>query len=195
MTVADRETSLAKRVDETVAQVQLAEQMDFDIAWFAEHHFSNYSMCPSPTLMGAYAAAQTQRIRLGPAVLVLPLYHPVRLVEELALLDVQSKGRLVIGLGSGYQEYEFEGFGLNIADKLSMMHELPKPPAPPTITTDFPCMHVTLPNVRVNSRSLRIACRGSTADEPIASTAWVACSHLRDTNVARTTPRAHGLPS
>ena len=101
MTVPGPEASLAKRVEETIAQVQLAEHMGFDIAWFAEHHFSNYSMCPSPTMMGAYAAARTERIRLGAAVLVLPLYHPVRLIEELALLDVQSNGRLVVGLGSG----------------------------------------------------------------------------------------------
>jgi alkanesulfonate monooxygenase SsuD/methylene tetrahydromethanopterin reductase-like flavin-dependent oxidoreductase (luciferase family) len=124
MTVADPGVSLAQRVEETIAQVQLAEQMGFDIAWFAEHHFSNYSMCPSPTMMGAYTAARTERIRLGPAILVLPLYHPVRLVEELALLDIQSKGRLVLGLGSGYQEYEFDGFGLDIADKLDMTHEI-----------------------------------------------------------------------
>jgi alkanesulfonate monooxygenase SsuD/methylene tetrahydromethanopterin reductase-like flavin-dependent oxidoreductase (luciferase family) len=101
----------------------MAEQLNFDIAWFAEHHFPNYSMCPSPLMMASYCAPLTNRLRLGPAVLVLPLYHPVRMVEELALLDIQSNGRLVIGLGSGYQEYEFSGFALDIEDKLGMTHE------------------------------------------------------------------------
>ena len=102
----------------------MAEELNFDIAWFAEHHFSNYSMCPSPLMMASYCAPVTHRLRLGAAVLVLPLYHPVRMVEELALLDIQSNGRLVIGLGSGYQAYEFSGFGLDIEEKLDMTHEV-----------------------------------------------------------------------
>ena len=124
MTVPGPDSSLTRIVTDTAELVRLAEQLDFDTAWFAEHHFSNYSMCPSPLMMAAYCAPITERIRLGPAVLVLPLYHPVRLVEELALLDVQSGGRLVLGFGSGYQPFEFEGFGHDIEGKLDMMHEL-----------------------------------------------------------------------
>ncbi|MDH3692903.1 MAG: LLM class flavin-dependent oxidoreductase, partial [Gammaproteobacteria bacterium] len=124
MTVPDRTCSLKQIIDETVTQVRMAEQLDFDVAWFAEHHFSNYSMCPSPLMMASYCAPQTDRIRLGAAVLVLPLYHPIRMIEEIALLDIQSNGRAVIGLGSGYQEYEFSGFGLDIEDKLTLAHEI-----------------------------------------------------------------------
>ena len=95
-------------------QVRLAEEAGFDVAWFAEHHFSNYCLCPSPVTMATYMAGQTSRIRLGPAVVVAPLYEPLRLLEDLAVLDQLSDGRLVLGLGSGYQQYEFHKFGLDL---------------------------------------------------------------------------------
>jgi alkanesulfonate monooxygenase SsuD/methylene tetrahydromethanopterin reductase-like flavin-dependent oxidoreductase (luciferase family) len=113
----DGSTSTSQIVADTVSMVQLADEIGFDIAWFAEHHFSNYSICPSPLMMAAYCAGLTKRIRLGPAVLVLPLYNPLRMVEEIGLLDVQSGGRAVIGIGSGYQKYEFDRFQQNLADK------------------------------------------------------------------------------
>lgn len=117
MTQRDAATTPRRIVDDTVAMVRLADDVGFDVAWFAEHHFSNYSICPSPLLMAAHCAGQTKRIRLGAAVLVLPLYNPVRLVQEIGLLDVQSSGRAVIGIGSGYQKYEFDRFGRRLADK------------------------------------------------------------------------------
>ena len=124
MSFPDRGASLRKIVSDTVDMVRLAEDLDFNTAWFAEHHFCNYSMCPSPLMMAAHCAAVTDRIRLGPAVLVLPLYHPVRMVEEICLLDVQSNGRAVIGIGSGYQPFEFERFAVDIDQKLPIFHEI-----------------------------------------------------------------------
>lgn len=108
---------------DTVAMVKLADEIGFDAAWFAEHHFSNYSICPSPAMMAAYCAGITRRIRLGAAVHVLPLYNPVRLVQELALLDLQSGGRSVIGLGSGYQKYEFDRFHRALSDRTAISME------------------------------------------------------------------------
>jgi alkanesulfonate monooxygenase SsuD/methylene tetrahydromethanopterin reductase-like flavin-dependent oxidoreductase (luciferase family) len=101
--------------NEAVEQAQLAESLDFETVWFAEHHFSNYSMIPSPLLMAAYCAGKTRKIRVGTGVLVLPLYEPVRLIEEIAFVDQVSGGRLHLGLGSGYQDYEFKRFGRNLA--------------------------------------------------------------------------------
>ena len=124
MTLPGPESSQAEVIDTTLDLVRQAEQLDFDIAWFAEHHFSNYSMCVAPLMMAARAAGVTERIRLGPAILVLPLYHPVRVVEETVFFDQVAGGRSVIGLGSGYQAYEFDGFGLDIADKLEQTHEI-----------------------------------------------------------------------
>jgi alkanesulfonate monooxygenase SsuD/methylene tetrahydromethanopterin reductase-like flavin-dependent oxidoreductase (luciferase family) len=100
---------------ETIEQVRLAEDLGFHTAWFAEHHFSNYCLCPSPVAMAIHVAAVTNKIRLGTAVVVAPLYQPLRLLEDLALLDILSDGRLVIGLGSGYQQYEFHKFGVDVA--------------------------------------------------------------------------------
>ena len=124
MTQRDSSVSPEAVVRDTVAMVQLADQAGFDIVWFAEHHFSNYSLCPSPLVMAAHCAGLTKRIRLGTAVLVLPLYNPMRMVQEIGLLDVVSGGRAVIGIGSGYQRYEFERFGLQLEDRGAMFHEM-----------------------------------------------------------------------
>lgn len=124
MTVPDRSYSQRQVLEDAMTLVRMADEVpQFDIAWFAEHHYSNYSMCPSPMMMASHCAAQTKRIKLGPAILVLPLYHPVRVAEEIAFLDILSGGRSVLGFGSGYQEFEFTGFGLDIADKFTQFHE------------------------------------------------------------------------
>jgi alkanesulfonate monooxygenase SsuD/methylene tetrahydromethanopterin reductase-like flavin-dependent oxidoreductase (luciferase family) len=124
MTQLDSSVSPREIIRDTVSMVQLADEVGFDIAWFAEHHFSNYSICPSPLVMAAHCAGLTKRIRLGAAVLVLPLYNPMRMVQEIGLLDVASDGRAVIGIGSGYQRYEFERFGLELDEKGTMFHEM-----------------------------------------------------------------------
>lgn len=111
-------------VDEAVDQTRVAEQLGFSRAWYAEHHFSNYSLCPSPLMMVAHCAALTSRIRLGSAVLVAPLYTPARLLAEIALTDTFTKGRLDIGFGTGYQNYEFERFGVDLDKNREMTHEL-----------------------------------------------------------------------
>jgi alkanesulfonate monooxygenase SsuD/methylene tetrahydromethanopterin reductase-like flavin-dependent oxidoreductase (luciferase family) len=109
--------------NETIDLVGLAEDIGFDTAWLTEHHFGNYSMCPSPLMMASNLAARTTRIKLGLAVLVLPLYHPLRVLEEIGMVDQLSDGRLVIGYGSGYQAFEFERFGLDLADNWEITHE------------------------------------------------------------------------
>jgi alkanesulfonate monooxygenase SsuD/methylene tetrahydromethanopterin reductase-like flavin-dependent oxidoreductase (luciferase family) len=111
-------------IDETLDMVKLAEAIGFDTAWMAEHHFSNYSMCVSPLVMAAYCAGVTRTIRLGTAVLVLPLYHPVRMVEEMGLVDQISNGRLVVGIGTGYQGYEFDHFGINLEERVERSLEM-----------------------------------------------------------------------
>ena len=102
--------------DEAVAQVRAAEAAGFSISWFAEHHFSNYCVCPSPLMMVARLAGETTRIRLGTGVVVVPLYHPARLLAEIGMADAMTHGRLVLGVGSGYQPFEFERFGEELAD-------------------------------------------------------------------------------
>ncbi len=108
---------------EHLEQVKLADQLGFDIAWFAEHHFSNYCTCPSPLLMAAACGPITNRIRLGTAVIVSPLYEPSRVLAEIGMADAISGGRLVLGVGSGYQPYEFERFGVDLTKSKEMMEE------------------------------------------------------------------------
>ena len=81
MGLYDRNTSPASVLRTTVDTVRMAEDLGFDFAWFAEHHFTNHSICPSSLLMVAHCATQVTRIRLGSAVLVLPFYDPLRLVQ------------------------------------------------------------------------------------------------------------------
>src|SRR5262249_11520936 len=104
-------------------QTKLADSLGYTIAWFAEHHFSNYCLCASPLMMVAHCASITRQIRLGTAVVVLPLYNPARLAAEIATADALSNGRLVPGIGAGYQPYEFERFGVDIAQNLEMTDE------------------------------------------------------------------------
>jgi alkanesulfonate monooxygenase SsuD/methylene tetrahydromethanopterin reductase-like flavin-dependent oxidoreductase (luciferase family) len=106
-----------------VEQVVHADRLGFDAAWFAEHHFSNYCICPSPLLMVAHCAGLTRDIRLGSAVVVTPLYEPARLLAEVGMADCLADGRLLLGLGSGYQPYEFERFGKRIEDARAMLGE------------------------------------------------------------------------
>ena len=119
----ERGTPPRRVFDEHVEQVCQADAVGLDIAWFAEHHFSNYCICPSPLLMAAHCAAVTESIKLAPAVIVTPLYEPARVLAEIGMVDCLAGGRLVLGVGSGYQPYEFERFGVDIAKARSMLEE------------------------------------------------------------------------
>src|SRR5712691_584775 len=79
---ADKPT--AQVFGEVAEQTRLADALGYTIAWFAEHHFSNYCLCASPLMMVAHCASITKRIRLGTAVVVLPLYNPARLAADIA---------------------------------------------------------------------------------------------------------------
>ena len=124
MTQRDPSVPASEVFAQTVEQVALADEVGLDFAWFAEHHFSNYGLCPSPLLMAAHCASVTRSIRLGTGVVVLPLYDPIRLIEEIATVDVLTDGRLDIGIGSGYQQYEFERFGASLDESIDRSLEM-----------------------------------------------------------------------
>src|SRR3982074_2204772 len=113
----------AQLFGEVAEQTKLADALGYTIAWFAEHHFSNYCLCASPLMMVAHCASITKQIRLGTAVVVLPLYNPARLAAEIATADALSNGRLMLGIGAGYQPYEFERFGVDLKQNLEMTEE------------------------------------------------------------------------
>ena len=87
--------------DELLEQIEFTEKVGFSDAWFAEHHHSDYGMLASPNLIVAALARRTERLRFGNLVSVLPLYDPMRLAEECAMLDILTGGRLNVGLGRG----------------------------------------------------------------------------------------------
>src|SRR5215471_16293566 len=93
---------------------QAAESLGFRNIWLAEHHFSTYGYLARPVQLATYIAAKTTRLRVGTAVIVVPLHHPLVVAEEIATLALLAGERLDIGLGRGYQHYEFERFGLEL---------------------------------------------------------------------------------
>jgi alkanesulfonate monooxygenase SsuD/methylene tetrahydromethanopterin reductase-like flavin-dependent oxidoreductase (luciferase family) len=88
----------------------LAEPLGFDSLWAVEHHFDNYAMIPDVVQFLTYMAGRTSRIQLGTGVIVLPWHDPVRVAEQIAMLDILSKGRLLIGFGRGAAKLEYDGF-------------------------------------------------------------------------------------
>lgn len=93
---------------------QAAESLGFKNVWLGEHHFSTYGYLSRPAQLATYIAAKTTKIRVGTAVIVVPLHHPLLVAEEVATLDLLSGGRADIGFGRGYQHYEFARFGLEL---------------------------------------------------------------------------------
>ena len=93
-----------------------AEALGFDSVWGAEHHFTDYHMCPNVAQFLTWVAARTTRVQLGSMVMVLPWHDPVRLAEEICMLEHMSGGRVVLGVGRGLGRVEFDGFRLNMAE-------------------------------------------------------------------------------
>lgn len=97
---------------ETLEQASWAEELGFHSVWLSEHHFTDDGYMPSIPSALAAIAARTHRVRLGTAVILAPLHHPLRLAEDLAVVDLFSGGRLDIGLAAGYRRKEFDVMGV-----------------------------------------------------------------------------------
>lgn len=108
---------------EITEQAVLGEELGFDSIWLAEHHFSRYGLGSSSLVVASNIAARTSQIRLGTAVLVPTLHHPIRLAEDTATLDVISGGRLDVGYGRGAAGYEYTGYGLDHAESQERFQE------------------------------------------------------------------------
>jgi len=104
-------------------RIDVMERTGYDAVWLAEHHFSTYSICPSIHIMGTHIAARTERLRIGTAVSLAPFYHPLRLAEEVALLDVLSDGRVNWGAGRGFDPTEYRTFGVAPDDSYPRFRE------------------------------------------------------------------------
>ena len=94
-------------------RVRVMDETGYDCVWLAEHHFNTFSVCPSVHMMATHIAATTTNLRIGTAVSLAGMYHPLRLAEEVAMLDVLSGGRVNWGAGRGNDPIEFDVFGLD----------------------------------------------------------------------------------
>ena len=93
-----------------LTQVEWSEELGFDEVWFTEHHFIDYGLSVDPATLASAAASRTRRVRLGLAAAILPFHHPLRLAEQMALVDIISDGRVDVGVGRGNRPAEFAGY-------------------------------------------------------------------------------------
>ena len=107
----------------TLDQSVLADQLGFDHVWFTEHHFLADGYLPAFQPLAGAIAARTKRIRISTDIALLPLYHPIRLAEEMSVLDHLSHGRMELGIGMGYVPQEFAAFGVPLKNRVSMTEE------------------------------------------------------------------------
>jgi alkanesulfonate monooxygenase SsuD/methylene tetrahydromethanopterin reductase-like flavin-dependent oxidoreductase (luciferase family) len=110
----------AEHYQKAIEQVVEAERLGADTVWLTEHHFFSDGYLPQPLVFAAALAARTQRIRIGTAVLLGALRHPLHIAEEAAVVDILSDGRLELGFGAGWSELEYREFGADIARKYSL---------------------------------------------------------------------------
>ncbi len=104
-------------------QIAWADAAGFDLIWFTEHHFVDDGYLPSWVPVAAAAAARTRRVRFSSDICLLPFNNPVRLAEDLAVLDNLSNGRAEVGIGLGYAPHEFKGFGMPVSHRVSLAEE------------------------------------------------------------------------
>lgn len=106
----------ARVFQEELRMADLAEPLGFDSLWSVEHHFTDYTMMPDALQFLSYMAGRTNRIQLGSMVVVLPWHDPIRVAEEIALLDQLSGGRFILGIGRGAGKVEFDGFRVPMSE-------------------------------------------------------------------------------
>ena len=144
-------------VQREIEQMVWTEELGFDSIWLTEHHFIEYGLSVSPAILATAAAMKTQRVRIGLAAAILPFHDPIRLAEELAIVDILSGGRIDVGVGRGNRPVEFEGYRIpqiesreRFEETLAIMirawtHE----------RFSFEGQHFTIPEVRVIPKPLQ----------------------------------------
>ena len=102
-------------IEETLREAQLCDELGMDMLWLAEHHFDGICAYVDPVTFAAALAASTKQIHIGFAVAQMSLHHPIRMAEQMALIDNISKGRLIVGLGRGtaFNVYDYQGYGID----------------------------------------------------------------------------------
>ena len=116
-------TTYAERYGEVMRMIDISNGKGYEAVWFTEHHFSDYGSFPNPILFLAHVARVAPEMRLGTAIALLPLWHPLRLAEDIASLDALSGGRVDFGIGRGYQAYEYDRLGVRLEDNRDQFGE------------------------------------------------------------------------
>jgi len=107
-----RRVPLRQVYDRALERIVVMDRAGYDAVWLAEHHFTDYTMCPDVLQYLSYFAGRTNRLQLGSMVVVLPWHQPIRVAEQVALLDVLTGGRINWGAGRGFEPAEFATFGV-----------------------------------------------------------------------------------
>jgi alkanesulfonate monooxygenase SsuD/methylene tetrahydromethanopterin reductase-like flavin-dependent oxidoreductase (luciferase family) len=115
----------ARVIDETLREARLTDELGFDVIWLAEHHFDGICAYVDPISFAAALATATRRAKIGFAVAQMALHHPIRMAEQISLIDHLSKGRLIVGLGRGtaYNIYDYQGFGIDHTEAQARFEE------------------------------------------------------------------------
>ena len=151
--------------NEHMALGDLAEPLGFDSLFALEHHFTGYSMSPAPLQLLSYYAGRTKRITLGTCVIVLPWHDPIRVAEQIALLDVISGGRTLMGFGRGAATVEYEGFRIPMEEARPRFVEVGEPDhqiAEPAIRSNGTASSIKSPLCRSGHDRFPIRNAGST---------------------------------
>jgi len=108
---------------QTIDQIARLDELGLDEVWFSEHHFVEDGYLPSFAPVAGAAAARTTRMRISTNISIVPFSHPLRLAEDLAILDQLSGGRIEFGVGLGYAVHEFKAFGFPVSHRVSRTEE------------------------------------------------------------------------
>ena len=122
-TYVDNDRTVNALIEQIVDQAIHAERIGMHSAWVGEHHFNEFGANPSPEIVLTHVLAKTERLRVMPAVVVLPLHHPLRVAEQWATMDLLSGGRVDFAVGRGFDKNEYDRFEIDFEDNVAIMAE------------------------------------------------------------------------
>lgn len=184
-------------IDETVREARIADRLGADVVWLAEHHFDGISVYADPMVLAGALAASLKRAGLGFAVIQTALHHPIRLAEQMALLDHLMQGRLIVGLGRGssFNIYDYQGFGIDHHEAQARLDEaeavMVKAWTGREFTHDGRFWQLQVPELRPRpfTKPHPVVLRGSSTDPSLAELARAGKPFMMNVQSLETTAR------